>query len=122
MLLEFALLCFAVDLDRPAPLVRDPNAPVMLGQKAKSKSLKAQPGATVEVNEAAGAEEMRTFVKWMAPALKSSAREGEVNGGTAQMLAEFMAQDPSKPRPPTVPAYWTNAQRPARRGFGVSAK
>ena len=85
-----------------SPGIRDPNASVLLGQQRLGPVVIHQSGATVEVTGEREVEAMRAFVKWMTPSLRESAIKGWNSGDTAQMLAEFMAQDPSKPRPPTV--------------------
>lgn len=104
------------------PQVQDPNQALLLGRSGAKPSPRRAviPSATVEVASEARQEEVRAFVHWMAPALRSAARTGEASDESIQMLAEFMTQDPSHPKPPTLPAFWYNAQRPGPFSFGVS--
>lgn len=113
MVWAWLLLAGGLTVDGQGPAIQDPNAPLMLGRRvqAKPSRLAKLPSATVEVEAAPEkeSEALRSYARWMAPALRGAALKGEANTGTSQMLAEFMSQDPSKPKPPTLPAFWYNA-------------
>lgn len=100
----------------PCPVIRDPNAAHLLGLQGPGKKGKPQklPSATVEVTGIGerDAEHIRALTHWMTPILQASATLGYAQRESVQMLAEFMAMDPSKPHPPTLPSFWSNAQRP----------
>jgi hypothetical protein len=105
------------------PQVRDPNRDLLLGRAPQARQVRDWvPSATVEVAGESSQESVRALVLWMAPTLRGAARAGEASDESAQMLSEFMAQDPARPKPPTLPAFWYNAQRPTTGRFGIHAK
>lgn len=103
-----------------APHLRDPNALVLLGHGHQGKAPRAfakggpPPGATVEVTAATEreAEAIRSFARWMTPVVQAAAVRGYDGRESVQMLAEFMAQDPSRPKPPTVGKFHYSAYSP----------
>ena len=79
------------------------------------KSKKSQfPSATVEVVDSSSEREERLldFRSRMAPLLRQAFDTGYVSRTNLQMLREFMAQDPSHPRPPSIPSVYYNNFKP----------
>lgn len=103
------------------PVVRDPNSFVLLGfvteERRASKGAKGGnlPHATVEVTAVSEkeAEAIRSFARWITPSLQEAAVRGYDNRESVQMLGEFMLQDPSHPRPPTLGRFHYNVFMPA---------
>ena len=103
------------------PVVRDRNAYVLLGfmteEKHSQKGGKggSLPHATVEVTAVSEkeAEAIRSFTRWIAPSLQEAAVKGYDNRESVQLLGEFMQQDPSHPRPPSVGRFHYNVFTPA---------
>lgn len=122
-MLMLAWLVLGAPPQAPAVAVQDPNRPALLGRPAPGPPVRLQvPSATVMVSDSR-LEEVRLFVRWMAPALAGAAKLGEAHDESVQMLAEFMAQDPSRPKAPTLPAFWYNAQKPpAGRKWNLAVK
>jgi hypothetical protein len=107
-------------VDGSAPQLRDPSATVLLGQGLQGKAprglTKMGPpmGATVEVTATGDreAETIRSFARWIVPEIQAAALRGYDGRESVQMLAEFMAMDPSRPKPPTVGRFHYNAYSP----------
>ena len=99
------------------PVVRDPNAALLLGLPVPVKKEKLQnlPSATVEVTGVGEreAEHIRSFTRWITPTLQAAAVKGHEERESVQMLAEVMLQDPSRPKPPSIRAFHFNAYAPS---------
>ncbi len=73
------------------------------------------PSATVEVVEALGPDRQQRLLDFntrMIPLLEVAYDLGYASRTSKQMLAEFMAMDPSHPRPPSIPSVYYNQFKP----------
>lgn len=114
--MEGALLA-AQGVGLPGPVVRDPNAPLLLGLEAPKKKdrLAHLPSATVEVMGVGEreAEQIKSFTRWITPELQAAALKGYSERESVQMLTEFMLQDPSRPKVPGIRAFPFSAYAPS---------
>ncbi len=95
-------------------------------KRASRRSRGAQlPSATVEVVEDSDLERHQRIFEFMvrtAPLLMNAYDTGHGLRTNVQMLGEFMAQDPSHPRPPTVPSVFYNNFKPPTENPALNEK